>query len=201
MDGLVLALVVVNGMVFLALATVAVVRARRERSMRVRLVLAALAAAAAAFTLSAAFRLGLLAVKRGWAASDVEDLLVSWWAVAQLVAGLAFGVAAWLVVSRAVGDLSRADRLARALGDRFRPEVEVEGLGLTARELEVFHAIGRGVISDRELAEELFISPATAATHVKHILRKAGLNDRRDLLVLGAASEQRSLGESGEVVR
>jgi predicted ATPase/DNA-binding CsgD family transcriptional regulator len=48
---------------------------------------------------------------------------------------------------------------------------------LTARELEIAHLIARG-LSNRAIAEELVISPATAARHVANILSKLGLNSR-----------------------
>lgn len=53
---------------------------------------------------------------------------------------------------------------------------------LTARESEVLTCIGRGR-SNGELAEELFISPATAKTHVNRILSKLGLRDRAQLVI------------------
>lgn len=48
---------------------------------------------------------------------------------------------------------------------------------LTPRELEVLRLIATGH-TDREIAEALFISPHTATTHVKHILRKLGFTSR-----------------------
>jgi DNA-binding NarL/FixJ family response regulator len=48
---------------------------------------------------------------------------------------------------------------------------------LTAREHEVVALIARGA-SNRAIAEELFISPATAARHVANILGKLGFNSR-----------------------
>ncbi|MCH7901687.1 MAG: DNA-binding response regulator, partial [Acidobacteria bacterium] len=44
--------------------------------------------------------------------------------------------------------------------------------------------IAAGQLSDREIADALYISPATAGTHVRNILRKAGLHRRNDLLLL-----------------
>ncbi len=48
---------------------------------------------------------------------------------------------------------------------------------LTAREQEIALLIARG-LSNRAIADELIISPATAARHVANILSKLGLNSR-----------------------
>ncbi len=48
---------------------------------------------------------------------------------------------------------------------------------LTPREREVLAGLGRG-LSNRSLAEELFISEKTIKTHVSSILMKLGLTDR-----------------------
>lgn len=84
----------------------------------------------------------------------------------------------------------------RVLGDRFGA-TRIADFGLTDRELQVLEVIGAGTISDKAIAEELFISPATAATHVKNILRKTGLASRRDLLLLVAASPDDDTDRSG----
>jgi predicted ATPase/DNA-binding CsgD family transcriptional regulator len=52
-----------------------------------------------------------------------------------------------------------------------------DGGVLTPREHEIALLIARG-LSNRGIAEELFISPATAARHVANILAKLGLNSR-----------------------
>ncbi len=49
--------------------------------------------------------------------------------------------------------------------------------GLTARELEVLRLVAGG-LSDRQIAEALFISYATARTHVARILAKLGVTSR-----------------------
>ncbi|CAA9561237.1 MAG: hypothetical protein AVDCRST_MAG73-3723 [uncultured Thermomicrobiales bacterium] len=48
---------------------------------------------------------------------------------------------------------------------------------LTAREREVLRLVADGH-ANREIADRLYISPLTAATHVKHLLRKLGLPSR-----------------------
>jgi DNA-binding NarL/FixJ family response regulator len=58
---------------------------------------------------------------------------------------------------------------------------------LTDREREVLAAIGRG-LSNAELAEELFVSAATAKTHVSRVLSKLGARDRAQLVVIAYES-------------
>ncbi|WP_309239363.1 helix-turn-helix transcriptional regulator [Actinomadura sp. J1-007] len=65
----------------------------------------------------------------------------------------------------------------RAVAHR-RPVVPVTPPStLTPREREVARLIARG-LSNRGIAEELFISPATAARHVTNILTKLGFTSR-----------------------
>jgi HD-GYP domain-containing protein (c-di-GMP phosphodiesterase class II) len=49
--------------------------------------------------------------------------------------------------------------------------------GLTQREVEVLRLIARG-LSTREIANQLVISPKTAANHVEHIYTKIGVSNR-----------------------
>jgi predicted ATPase/DNA-binding NarL/FixJ family response regulator len=60
---------------------------------------------------------------------------------------------------------------------------------LTAREQQITQLIARG-LSNRTIAEELVISPATAARHVANILAKLGLNSRAQ--VAAWTTEQRT---------
>ena len=57
-------------------------------------------------------------------------------------------------------------------------------LRLTPREVEVLEIMARGALEDEDLASQLSIAPSTAATHVRNIMHKAGVKDRRDLLLL-----------------
>jgi DNA-binding NarL/FixJ family response regulator len=54
---------------------------------------------------------------------------------------------------------------------------------LTERELEVFAAVARG-LSNQELADELFMSHATAKTHVSRLLAKLHARDRAQLVMI-----------------
>jgi len=54
---------------------------------------------------------------------------------------------------------------------------------LTERELEVLTMVARG-LSNAEIADELTISPATAKTHVAHLLTKLDARDRIQLVII-----------------
>jgi HD-GYP domain-containing protein (c-di-GMP phosphodiesterase class II) len=59
----------------------------------------------------------------------------------------------------------------RTLGRRKGPA------GLTPREVEVLSLLARG-LSNKEIAQRLFISPKTAGSHVEHIYSKVGASSR-----------------------
>jgi DNA-binding NarL/FixJ family response regulator len=58
---------------------------------------------------------------------------------------------------------------------------------LTDRELEVLTMVARG-LSNGEIAEQLTISPATAKTHVAHLLTKLDARDRIQLVIMAYQS-------------
>jgi len=70
------------------------------------------------------------------------------------------------------GAICTADQLARVLTDR---------------ELEVLTMVARG-LSNGEIAEQLTISPATAKTHVAHLLTKLDARDRIQLVIIAYQS-------------
>jgi len=55
-----------------------------------------------------------------------------------------------------------------------------EGLNLTERELEIMSAVGRG-LSNREIAQDLFLSEGTVRNYVTSLLEKLNLRDRTQL--------------------
>ena len=57
------------------------------------------------------------------------------------------------------------------------PTSTSSGTALTNRELEVLELLQEG-LSNREIAEKLFISESTAKLHVRHILGKLGVRTR-----------------------
>jgi DNA-binding NarL/FixJ family response regulator len=54
--------------------------------------------------------------------------------------------------------------------------------GLTEREVEVLALVARG-LSNAEIAERLYVSPATAKTHVARLLQKLDARDRAQLII------------------
>ncbi|HZX07711.1 response regulator transcription factor [Kribbella sp.] len=54
---------------------------------------------------------------------------------------------------------------------------------LTERERDVLALVGRG-LTNHEIGAELFLSPATARTHVSHAMGKLGARDRAQLVVI-----------------
>jgi DNA-binding NarL/FixJ family response regulator len=67
---------------------------------------------------------------------------------------------------------------------------------LTDREREVVALVGEG-LSNQEIAERLYMSPATAKTHVSRAMTKLGVRDRAQLVVLGYETGLVKPGETG----
>jgi DNA-binding NarL/FixJ family response regulator len=59
-----------------------------------------------------------------------------------------------------------------------------EDLGLTPREVEVLAQLAKGR-TDRQIAEELFISKKTASVHVSNLLRKLDAANRIEAAEIG----------------
>jgi DNA-binding NarL/FixJ family response regulator len=93
----------------------------------------------------------------------------------------------------ASGDALLAPSITRRLIAEFAqnaptPAEPPRGLEeLTARELEVFKLVARGM-SNSEIAAELVVSETTVKTHVARVLMKLGLRDRVQAVVLAYES-------------
>ena len=71
------------------------------------------------------------------------------------------------------------DPSVEASSDVPEPSKAEDGLGLTRREREILKLIATGR-TNRQIAEELFITEGTAATHVSNILGKLGVRARTE---------------------
>ena len=77
-----------------------------------------------------------------------------------------------------------AELAARPDPDRDAPpQLDV----LTDREREVLSLVGRG-LSNGEIGARLYVSPATAKTHVSHVMTKLYARDRAQLVVIAYES-------------
>jgi DNA-binding NarL/FixJ family response regulator len=88
----------------------------------------------------------------------------------------------------AAGDALLAPTVTRRLLDRFAGAFPVEGPpptldSLTARELEILRLLATGH-SNAEIASELVVTEATVKTHVSSVLRKLGVRDRVQAVVI-----------------
>ena len=89
----------------------------------------------------------------------------------------------------AAGEALLAPRITRRLiaqftAERVATQVAEDRLAvLTQREREVLALVGEGLSND-EIGAELFLSPATARTHVSHSMAKLGARDRAQLVVI-----------------
>src|SRR6266542_2502153 len=89
----------------------------------------------------------------------------------------------------AAGEALLAPRITRRLiaqftAERIATQVAEDRLAvLTQREREVLVLVGQGLSND-EIGAQLFLSPATARTHVSHAMGKLGARDRAQLVVI-----------------
>ncbi|MGH1563200.1 response regulator transcription factor [Mumia sp. DW29H23] len=89
----------------------------------------------------------------------------------------------------AAGDALLAPRITRRLiaqvtAQRAAAQASERRLAvLTSREREVLALVGKGLSND-EIGASLFLSPATARTHVSHAMVKLGARDRAQLVVI-----------------
>ncbi|GAA3090241.1 response regulator transcription factor [Streptosporangium carneum] len=79
------------------------------------------------------------------------------------------------ITRRLIGQFTTRRTAARAAEDRLAV--------LTEREREVLALVGQG-LSNHEIGAELFLSPATARTHVSRAMAKLGARDRAQLVVI-----------------
>jgi len=99
------------------------------------------------------------------------------------------------------GDALLSPSVTRRLIGEFATRAKEPALGpeldrLTEREREVMGLVAAG-LTNEEIAEKLFLSPATAKTHVSRAMVKLGARDRAQLVVFAYESGLVRPGWSG----
>ena len=89
----------------------------------------------------------------------------------------------------AAGDALLSPSVTKRLIEEFASQPEPESIGatlpddLTEREREALELLAHG-LSNREIAEAMFIGEATAKTHVSRLLTKLEVRDRVQAVVM-----------------
>src|SRR5438067_1220702 len=79
--------------------------------------------------------------------------------------------------------LARISRMLERLQEWRRPAPDGNGYGLTPRESEVLGLLVDG-LSQREIAERLFLSSKTVGTHIQRVITKMGVRNRTQAVAL-----------------
>ena len=74
--------------------------------------------------------------------------------------------------------------LVPAPAEFVRDEGKLESLGITPRELEILELIAQG-LSNKEIAERVFVSENTVKTHSSRVFDKLGARRRTQAVQLG----------------
>ena len=97
-----------------------------------------------------------------------------------LIAAIFAGLGIWLGLT-----LTRRNGPTGAPAQPFAPdEQRIHKLGITARELEILGLIAAG-LSNREIADRLFVSENTVKTHSSRLFDKLGARRRTQAVQLG----------------
>ena len=132
---------------------------------------------------------------------DIQIIALTSFQETELIRGaLQAGAIGYLLKNVSVDDLASAIRAAHSGQSILAPEVvqallssgsgipETRDYGLTKREMEVLELLVQG-LNNREIAEELVVSRATAKAHVSHILSKLDVSNRAEAIVLALRND------------
>ena len=180
-------IIVMDAVAILLLSTVAVglaIAARRAPRGPFRASSLGGAAVCLLLMIASLHHLLMVAAHSGLLASHWADWLLGPLAAIQATLVVLVAGAAVILGRHYWHRLGRAHTMVEVLTDRLPPDAHARQARLTAREQEVLDLIRKGVVTDCEIGRTLQIAPAPAATHVQRILRKTGLHNRHDLMLL-----------------
>jgi DNA-binding CsgD family transcriptional regulator len=106
-----------------------------------------------------------------------------------LIAALFAGLGIWLglTLTRKKPEVVIKEIAGRATGPFVVDQERVSKLGITPRELEILALIAAG-LSNREIAERLFVSENTVKTHSSRVFEKLGAKRRTQAVQFGKAA-------------
>jgi DNA-binding CsgD family transcriptional regulator len=136
-----------------------------------------------------AFRTSERMLARGSACEDAGRALVE---IGTRARGIEFLSEAFEIYSEigASRDVDRVRRRLREAGVNRRPRAPVARAttgwdSLTPAELRVVELVSQG-LTNRQIAEQLYLSPYTVGTHLKHVFTKLDLSSRAELAAVAA---------------
>ena len=103
-----------------------------------------------------------------------------------LVAAVFAGVGIWLglKMTRRTDTVVVREVMVTAPVNFERDQQKLESLGITPRELEILALIAEG-LSNKEIAERVFVSENTVKTHLSRVFDKLGARRRTQAVQLG----------------
>lgn len=103
-----------------------------------------------------------------------------------IVAAVFATVGIWLgrKLTRSTETVVLREVMVPAPAEFVRDEAKLESLGITPRELEILELIAQG-LSNKEIAERVFVSENTVKTHSSRVFDKLGARRRTQAVQLG----------------
>ncbi len=184
MPGFLLVMTLVTDVLLVIVAVQAFRMAKRIETRFARLQASIVILLCVAGVIASLQDIGVQATRLGWLTDEVGRWFVGRIHAVLVVGGLFVIVPVLVILRRLTVEFAQTESVTDALTNRLPDGVTMESAGLTPREIEVVTAIAAGKVSDQQLADHLFISASTAATHVRNIMKKTDIRRRTDLTLL-----------------
>ena len=184
-----------NVALFAAAGARAFLEMRQERSRYFRSMLR-IAAVISGVLVFASFRASTLVLVQDGVIPQRIDAALEATMLPFIAVLLATMVVAIRAIRRCGAMVSKAERVLLAISDEAGLDVAISELGLSVREYDVLQMMSAGRLTDGEIAEGLYLSPGTVGNYVSSILQKAGLKDRKELLLMEGLAPGATIGGS-----